>query len=148
MAKNQTQPAVKKRPKAKPDASLALAGKVIRHARRVLRELGPGHAELVYHRALLAELRAADNEVLYQPRLKVHYGGQVVGEVIPDLLMRAGRYAVVVECKAADRFEQADFDQVRRYLRAYSGEAIGLLLGFGGERLEFRRVMLEKREGA
>jgi len=52
---------------------------------------------------------------------------------------------VLVECKAAERFEQADFDQVRRYLRAYSGEAVGLLLGFGGERLEFRRVMLERQ---
>jgi GxxExxY protein len=117
-----------------------LADKVIRHARRVQRALGSGHSELVYHRALLHELRQSGYEVLNQPRLKVRYAGQVVGEVVPDLLVRWFGCAVLVECKAAERFEQADFDQVRRYLRAYDGEAVGLLVGFGGARLEFRRV--------
>jgi Holliday junction resolvase len=77
----------------------------------------------------------------------VRYGGRVVGEVVPDLLVRKGNAVVLVECKlAAEAFEQADFDQLRRYLRAYGREAVGLLLGFGGERLEFRRVWLEARE--
>jgi GxxExxY protein len=124
---------------------LPLLGKILRHARRVQRELGPGHAELVYHRALLHELRSSGLDVLYQPRLKVRYDGQIVGEVVPDLLVRKGNAAVLVECKVAEHFEQADFDQVRRYLRAYGGDVVGLLLGFGGERLEFRRVALEKR---
>ena len=125
----------------------SLSDKIIRHARRVQRELGAGHSELVYHRALLHELRQSGYEVLYQPRLKVRYGGRVVGEVVPDLLVRGLGVAVVVECKVVGgQFEQADFDQLRRYLRAYQGEAIGLLLGFGGERLEFRRVMLSRRE--
>lgn len=123
---------------------LPVWGKIIRHARRVQRTLGPGHTEMVYHRALLHELRSAGETVLYQPRLKVRYDGQAVGEVIPDLLVRKGDAAVLVECKVAGRFEQADFDQLRRYLRAYAGDAAGLLLGFGGERLEFRRVWLEK----
>ncbi|MEW6179191.1 MAG: GxxExxY protein [Chloroflexota bacterium] len=126
------------------DKFLPVVGKIIRHARRVQRELGPGHAEMVYHRALLHELRSSGETVLYQPRIKVCYDGQVVGEVIPDLAVRKGPVAVLVECKAAGHFEQADFDQLRRYLRAYRGEAMGLLLGFGGERLEFRRVMIEK----
>jgi len=130
-----------------PEVLFVLSDRVIRHARRVMQALGPGHAEPVYHRALLAELREAGSEVAYQPRLKVYYGGRVVGEVVPDLLVRAGDFAVLVECKTAGRFEQADFDQVRRYLRAYRGEAMGLLLGFGGERLEFRRVVLEKKRG-
>lgn len=125
----------------------SLSDKIIRHARRVVRELGAGHSELVYHRALLHELRQSGYEVLYQPRLKVRYGGRVVGEVVPDLLVRGLGVAVVVECKVVGgQFDQADFDQMRRYLRAYQGEAIGLLLGFGGERLEFRRVMLSRRE--
>lgn len=128
---------------------LPVVGKIIRHARRVLRELGPGHAEMVYHRALLHELRSAGETVLYQPRLKVRYNGQAVGEVVPDLLVRKGNSTVLIECKlASQEFEQADFDQLRRYLRAYEGDAVGLLLGFGGERLEFRRVWLEKREEA
>ncbi len=124
----------------------ALVGKVIRHARRVRRELGSGHAELVYCRALLHSLRESGAEALNQPRLNVRFDGRVVGEVIPDLLVRLpdGK-AVVVECKSAGRFEQSDFDQLRRYLRAYQGEAVGLLLGFGGERLEFRRVSLQER---
>lgn len=129
------------------DKYLPVVGKIIRHARRVQRELGPGHAEMVYHRALLHELRSSDETVLYQPRIKVRYDGQVVGEVIPDLVVRKGPVAVLVECKAAGHFEQADFDQIRRYLRAYRGDAMGLLLGFGGERLEFRRVWIERGEG-
>lgn len=128
---------------------LPLLGKIIRHARRVQRELGPGHPELLYHRALLHDLRDAGETVLYKPRLKVRYGGRVVGEVVPDLLVRKGNAAVLIECKLAGQgFAQADFDQLRRYLRAYEGDAVGLLLGFGGDRLEFRRVWLEKREDA
>lgn len=127
------------------DKFLPIVGKIIRHARRVQRELGPGHAELVYHRALLLELRSAGEEVFYQPRLKVRYDGQAVGEVVPDLLVRKGNASVLIECKATERFEQAYFDQLRRYLRAYQGDAVGLLLGFGGERLEFRRVWREER---
>lgn len=127
------------------DKFLPVVGKIIRHARRVQRELGPGHPELVYHRALYHALRENGDEVRYQPRLKVRYDGRVVGEVVPDLLVRKVDTVVLVECKVAEQFEQADFDQMRRYLRAYQGEAVGLLLGFGGERLEFRRVWLEKR---
>lgn len=119
---------------------LPVIGKIIRHARRVQRELGPGHPELVYHRALYHALRESGDEVRYCPRLKVRYDGQVVGEVVPDLLVRKVDTAVLVECKVAERFEQTDFDQLRRSLRAYQGDAVGLLLGFGGERLEFRRV--------
>jgi len=127
-------------------ALLALVGKIIRHARRVRRELGPGHVESVYHRALLHSLRESGAVVLDRPRLQVRYEGRVVGEVVPDLLVRLPNgHAVLVECKSAGRFEQADFDQLRRYLRAYDHEAIGLLLGFGGERLEFRRVSLQER---
>lgn len=129
------------------DKFLPILGKIIRHARRVQRELGPGHAEMVYHRALLLELRGVGEEVRYQPHLKVRHDGQEVGEVMPDLLVRKGNAAVLVECKVAQRFEQADFDQLRRYLRAYQGDAVGLLLGFGGERLEFRRVSVKKTRG-
>lgn len=126
---------------------LALLGKVIRHARRVQRALGPGYPELVYHRALLHSLRESGAVVLDRPRLQVRFAGRVVGEVVPDLLVRLpDGEAVLVECKSTGRFEQADFDQMRRYLRAYRGDAIGLLLGFGGERLEFRRVPLERKE--
>lgn len=117
-----------------------LTDRVIRHARRVQRELGAGHVELMYHRALYYALRESGFDVLYQPHLKVRYGQRVVGEVIPDLLVRGLGVAVVVECKAGRGFEQADFDQMRRYLRVYQGKVLGLLLGFGGERLEFRRV--------
>lgn len=124
---------------------LPVLGQILRHARRVQRNLGPGYPELVYHRALLSELRENGERVAYCPRLKVRYNGQIVGEVVPDLLVRKGNAAVLIECKAAERFEQEDFDQVRRYLRAYGGDAVGLLLGFGGERLEFRRVWLEKQ---
>lgn len=131
------------------DKYLPVLGKIIRHARRVQRELGPGYPELVYHRALLNELRESGEVVRCCPRLKVRYNGQVVGEVVPDLLVQKGDAVVLVECKlTTGEFEQADFDQIRRYLRAYGREAVGLLLGFGGERLEFRRVWLEKRSEA
>ncbi|GAP06176.1 GxxExxY protein, partial [Anaerolinea thermolimosa] len=69
---------------------LPVLGQILRHARRVQRKLGPGYPELVYHRALLNELRESGEVVRYQPRLKVRYNGQVVGEVVPDLLVQKG----------------------------------------------------------
>lgn len=126
-------------------------------AKRVYRALGSGHSEAVYHQAMIEELRREKGSpplrVHDRPRLRVEYQGLLVGRYIPDCIVTLPNAAVIVDFKAVEAadgekpFAQADFDQMRRYLRLYKRQAVGLLLNFGGTRPVWRRVEAGKIHG-
>lgn len=126
-------------------AERKLLDRLILVARIVLRHLGPGHPESAYHLALVQALQRGKFRFRSKPELHLRYHGQVVATYVPDFIVWQGEAAVIVECKAAEDFAQADFDQVRNYLSLYHGRAVGLLLGFGGKRLAFRRVTMARK---
>jgi len=108
---------------------------VIGCAMAVHRALGPGFLESVYHNALAHELRKAGLEVESKKPLKVTYDGVVVGEFEPDMLVEK---TVILENKGVQSLAAAHEAQLVNYLTA-TGIEIGLLLNFGGSRLEFKR---------
>ncbi len=126
------------------NAQNELLGRVFSAAKRIYRQLGPGHTEAVYHAAMIHELRRLRVRVRDRPALKVMYQGLTVGKYFPDCIVSIPGAAVIVDFKAAGDdekpFAQADFDQMRRYLGAYNRRALGLLLNFGGKHPVWRRV--------
>ncbi len=113
----------------------ALTHTVIGGAMRVHGALGPGFLESVYQNALARELRDAGVHFACGVRLEVRYRGEIVGEFAADVVVEE---CVLVENKAVRALTPAHEAQLLNYLAA-TGMAVGLLLNFGGERLEVRR---------
>ena len=114
----------------------ALTEKIIGCVVQVHRTLGPGFLESIYRKALLLELRAASLQVETEREVIIRYRGEKIGRHRMDLVVEE---AVVVELKAVPQLAAAHYDQLRSYLRA-SGMAVGLLVNFGRERSDFRRI--------
>ncbi len=103
---------------------------------QVHRTLGPGFVEPIYRRALVIELRRCGLHVEVEKEVAVFYEGENVGTHRLDLVVNE---AVVLELKAVSELAAAHYEQLRSYLRA-SGLQVGLLINFGRERSDFRRV--------
>lgn len=122
----------------------SLLHRIIGLAMEVHNALGPHHAEIVYHRAMVATLAAAGLRLRDRPTLTVCFRGRMVAALVPDCIARDGEETVIVDFKADGRLTEADVRQMLGYLSAYRGAAVGLLLNFGSPRLTWRRVRLAK----
>ena len=112
-----------------------LTGTIIGCAMRVHSTLGPGFFESVYDNALLIELREAGMAAASQVPLKVRYRGEIVGDYVADIVVED---AVVCELKATRQLVEIHEIQLVNNLNA-TGKRLGLLINFGGRRLEFKR---------
>ena len=110
---------------------------VIGAAQRVSLALGIGFLEKVYENSLVLELEGTGLEVVQQKPVHVCYGGRVVGDYIPDILVGND---MVVEIKALPAIEPSHRQQCINYLRA-TDLRVCLLLNFGRPRLEVRRIV-------
>ena len=111
-----------------------LTQKIIGCAMKVHSTLGPGFLESVYQKALAHELGKAGLQVETEKPIAVTYDGVPVGDFSADLLVEK----VIVELKANHSLAPINEVQLVNYLTA-TGIEVGLLLNFGGDRLEFKR---------
>lgn len=110
-----------------PDAVLnRITYAVIGAAMEVHRELGPGHVEAVYERALAVEFRRRGIRFEQQHAYAVKYQGEWVGDGRVDFLVEG---LIVVELKAVEKLDAVHTQQVVSYLKALSLK-LGLLLNF------------------
>jgi GxxExxY protein len=119
-----------------------LSGRVIAAAIEVHRSLGPGFLEGVYEQALRIELGRREIPFESQKEILVRYEGHVVGRHVLDLFVDE---KLVVKLKSVVSFEQVHVAQVKSYLKAM-GANVGLLLNFGGTKLDIKRVVLHFEE--
>jgi GxxExxY protein len=114
-----------------------LTEKIIGAAFEVHNELGWGFLEKVYENALIAELRDRQIAVIPQPEIPVRYKGKTIGVYNGDLLV-AGE--VLIEIKALSALNTVHEQQILHYLKA-TGIKVGLLLNFGAQRLQIKRLV-------
>lgn len=104
------------------------------------RELGHGVLEWVYHEALVIEFQSRGIAVRHESELPVFYqGARLNANYRADFICLE---SVIVEIKATLALSDADLGQMLNYLKA-SGLKRGLLLNFGAQCLELRRVVFE-----
>ena len=113
----------------------ALTGTIIGAAMKVHRVLGPGFLESVYVNALAHELRKRGITFERNARLRVFYEDVIMGEFEADFIVES---CVVTECKAIRALVDRNEVQLVNCLAATRQE-IGLLLNFGGDKLQFKR---------
>jgi GxxExxY protein len=118
-----------------------LTYRIIGAAMRVHNVQKRGLPEHVYERALLIELEQRGISAEQQYPFMVYHEGAQVGLFILDLFVER---IVVVELKALRHLTTDDeVAQVITYLIG-TGTPVGLLLNFGRDRLEFRRIFPPK----
>ena len=118
-----------------------LSGAIIGVAMDVLNELKPGLDEKLYERAMVIELRQRGHKVDSQPQFPVFYHGELIGHLDPDLIVDD---KVIVDPKVVSAFNEAHVAQMVGYL-AISGLELALLLNFKSARLDWKRVVRQKK---
>lgn len=110
---------------------------IIGGAFEVHKVLGYGFLERVYQRALQVELRLRGFKAEDEQPIKVYYRDHIVGDYEADLLVND---AVIVEIKIAAKYNSFDEAQLLNELKA-TGIRVGLLINFGREKVEFKRLI-------
>jgi len=130
--------AVRPPPIAEEDITRERTHRIIAAAMEVHTRLGHGFLEPVYQSALEVELVQQHVPFIRECELPVFYRGQRLSCAYrADFLCYS---SIVVELKALARIGDTERAQVMNYLKA-TGLGRGLLLNFGSERLEFRRII-------
>lgn len=111
---------------------------IIAAAYEVHNVLGSGFLEKVYESALENELKLRGLEVEVQKEITVNYKGEKVGVYFADVLVNK---EVILELKAAEAISKSHEAQLLNYLKA-TGKRVGLLINFGKERVDHKRMVL------
>jgi GxxExxY protein len=107
----------------------------------VLNELKPGLDEKLYERALIIELKRRGHVVSVQRSFRVSYRGELIGNLIPDLIVDN---IVIVDPKVVACFTETHVAQMIGYLSVTALD-LALLINFKNARLEWKRVLHTQR---
>ena len=115
---------------------------IIGAAMAVLNELKPGLDEKLYENALIIELGARGHTVEQQREFPVHYRSHFIGKLVPDLIVDG---KVIADPKVVTAFNDTHIAQMIGYLNI-TGLGVALLLNFKNAKLEWKRVVNERRK--
>ena len=113
-----------------------LTRKIIQCCFEVMKELGAGFLENVYKTALFIAMKQIGMKVLAEQKYEVVFRKQKIGKYIADLVIED---LVIVELKCCKILPPEHQAQVINYLKA-SGLPVGLLVNFGNQKLEYKRL--------
>ena len=109
-----------------------LSGAIIGIAMEVLNELNPGLDAVLYERAMIIELRRQGHTVAVQESFPVFYRAELIGTLIPDLIVDD---SIIVDPKVVKAFSDTHIAQMIGYLNITRLE-LALLLNFKNARLD------------
>jgi GxxExxY protein len=103
----------------------------------VWNEIGFGHKEKFYQKAVGEIFRKNNKKFKEQLGLKVKMKGEEIGEYILDFLYED---QIVIELKQGDMFSKTNIKQIYAYLRA-TNLKLGLLINFTRTGIKFKRIV-------
>jgi len=106
----------------------------------VINTLKPGLDEKIYENALVIELQKLGCKVDQQRQFAVRYDGQIVGTLVPDLIVND---TLIVDAKVVEDFNQHHIAQMLGYL-SITGFDLALLINFKYARLAWKRVVKQE----
>ena len=120
---------------------LDITGKIINAAMEVHKALGPGYQEIIYHKAMIIALSDRGLKCESEKEFYIFFKNRNIGMYKLDLIV-GGK--VIVELKAVvGEMPEVFKAQVISYLKA-SGLEVALLINFGNESLDIRRLVRYK----
>lgn len=100
-------------------------------------EIGGGHHEKVYQRALATSFKRQGLKFQEQVYYPIRYQGEFVGKGFFDFLVEG---KVVVELKKGNRYSKSHIDQVLAYLRA-NHLRLAIIINFARDGADCRRIV-------
>jgi GxxExxY protein len=113
-----------------------LTHKIIGCAMEVHKILGNGFQEVIYQRALAIEMQYQGLEFEREKNMSIFYRDFDIGTRRVDFFVEN---KIMVEIKAKLELDDSNLNQSINYLEAYKMK-IGLLINFGSNSLQFKRV--------
>jgi GTP-binding protein LepA len=107
---------------------------------KVKKELGLGHKEGVYHKALEKEFSNQGLSFESEKRLSVRYEGEKVGTYQPDFVVED---KITIELKALPKIAKPQQEQLWSYLKG-GDYKLAMLVNFGSTDVEFKRIVYDK----
>lgn len=101
--------------------------------------LAAGFLEAVYQKALVIELKEKGIQADTETPVNVYYKNEIVGEFRADIIVEGD---IIIELKAVQHLLPIHETQLVNYLTATHIDH-GLLINFGGERIEIKRKFRE-----
>lgn len=114
-----------------------LSYKIIGCAFDVYNELGAGHNEKYYQRALAEALKRIGLKFIEQQSFPLKYQGKTIGRSYLDFLIED---KIVAEIKKGERFSKRHIDQVMEYLRI-GNLKLAILINFTNYGVTFKRII-------
>src|SRR6478609_6434859 len=111
--------------------------KIIGCCMRVHNNLGNGFQEVIYQRALAIEFTKINLSFEREVEMPIFYDEQNIGTRRVDFMVEE---KISIELKALTKLDNVHLAQALNYLEAFKLE-IGLLINFGNNRLEFKRLI-------
>ena len=113
-----------------------LTHKIIGCAMEVHKKLGNGFQEVIYQRALAIEMQHQGLGFEREKNMTIYYREFDIERRRVDFFVEE---KIMVEIKARLELDDAHLNQAMNYLEAYEMK-IGLLINFGANSLQFKRV--------
>lgn len=107
---------------------------------KIWNQFGSAYKESVVDRALTLELQKLGFIVEDQKKIEIFYDGRKIGEYIPDKIVNN---IIILELKRKSFLAKQDKQNFWNYLRG-STYKLGLLINFGDERLEIKRIVYDR----
>jgi len=119
--------------------------KIIGAAIEVHKELGCGFLEAVYQQALEKEFQLQGIPFKFQTIIEIKYKGKLLEKKYQPDFICFGK--VIIEIKAISRLSGIEEAQLINYLKATELN-VGLLINFGAQSLQYKRLVYNLRESA
>jgi len=103
----------------------------------VYNELGFGHKENIYQKALIKEFETLKIPYKQEVGLDVKYKGDIVGKYRPDFVIED---KIIIELKSVEFMPKSYEEQLVHYLKT-TEYSLGLLVNFGSNRLYIKRLI-------
>ncbi|HXB59578.1 MAG TPA: GxxExxY protein [Candidatus Acidoferrales bacterium] len=117
--------------------------KLVGFCMEIHRELGKGYDEIIYKDALAVELQRARIPFARELKYEITYKGIILPHYYHADFVVWNK--ILFEGKAAEKLTDAHTKQVLNYLTASKLE-LGLLVNFGGDSLEWKRVIQSRQQ--
>ena len=116
-----------------PDLSYKIVGALF----NVYNNIGSGHREKFYQRAIAIELKSIDIPYIEQLHVAIKFKDKIVGKYYLDFLIDN---KIVLEIKKGEVFLRKNIEQIFSYLKAKRLK-LGILANFTKSGLKFKRIV-------